>query len=312
MNGLRIHRFDKTKTFSTMSEAVSEANMDWEVAARPILDDETNLPIPNQVNIKRMEKDDTLPTHRMSLGIHKSTYEVIQNTQLFAPFDPFLESGKVRIESIGEMNQGKVLFAQAQILGKEEVSVGGDGQDKINPYITCVNSHDGTKAFGINENKIRIICENTLRMATGVTGSILKVVHRKGASEKVVGVIDILTQLTQSWDVQMDLAAKLRDKKLSSPELERFMRKFMGVEDSAVLKGKTKTNLDSLMNAALNSPGNSPTDVNLWSAYNGATYNLTHLGGKADNRAFDNLFGVKADKNQSAWRQALEFAGLAA
>jgi phage/plasmid-like protein (TIGR03299 family) len=307
---LRIVHFDKNQNFKTTEEAVIAAEMDWEIVSRPVLDDETKEAIPNVVNIKRMEKDETKLTHRLSLGLHSNRYEAVQNKSLFKPFDSFLETGKVRIVSAGEMKDGRLLYMQGQIIGKEESSVGGDGQDKVANYITCFNSHDGSKPFGVGNNNTRIVCQNTLMMAIKQS-NLVKYVHKKGINEKVDQVVEILSQLTQDWDANMEKAARLRDHKLDAANLEKFMRAFMGVDPLKELKGKTQSSLDKLMDAAMRSPGNSETDVNLWSAYNAISYNLTHIGGKKDNRLYSNLFGEKANQNLSAWRQALEFASLA-
>lgn len=310
---LRIVHFDDTQVFSKMSDAVEAAGMDWEVKAGQLLDSDTNTPIPNVVNIKRVEKDILSPTHNLSLGIHSGKYEAVQNSNLFANFDGFLQSGQVRIKSIGEMKQGRVLYAQAQIVGKEQFSVGGDGQDKVEPYIVCYNSHDGSKAFGVNQNSVRIVCQNTLMMATSKgRGEIMRLFHRKGINDKVVNIIEVLDSLTKEWNDQMDLAAKLRDFKLNAVALEKYVRQFMGVKLGDDLKGKTKSKFDAIMNASLTSAGNSPTDINLWSAYNGVTNILTHVGGKPENRAYSNRFGPNADANFEAWTQALQFANLAA
>ena len=309
---LRIVHFKDTDNFKKMSEAVEAAGMDWDVKAGQLLDADTNTPIPNVVNIKRIEKDPLLPTHNLSLGIHSGKYEAVQNKNLFANFDTFLESGQVRIASIGEMKQGRVLYAQAQIVGKEQFSVGNDGQDKVEPYIVCYNSHDGSKAFGVNQNSVRIVCQNTLMMSTKKgNGEIMRLFHRKGVNDKIVNVIEVLDSLTKEWTEQMDLAARLRDFKLDAVGLEKYVRQFMGVKPTDDLKGRTKTRFDGIMNSALTSPGNSPTDINLWSAYNGATYYLTHIGGKQENRLYDNYFGTKADQNYEAFHQALNFASLA-
>jgi len=303
-----IVHFD-TVNPKTTAEAINLAKMDWDVKTSSLKDAETDQVIPGMINIRRVEKLAKGPLHNYSLGIMSTDYVVVPNEKLFAPFDSFLASGKVSLTSMGELKNGKVLYCQAQIIGKETLSVGNDGQDKVEPYITCYNSHDGSKSFGISQNQIRVVCQNTLMMSMR-TGSIMRLVHKNGILEKVDNVLDVLTAITKEWQDCLDVAAKLRDFKINSNRLEEFVKQFMGVKLSDPIKGRTKGQFDSLMAAAVKSAGNNENDLSLWSAYNGVTHYLTHDFGRPDNRVFNNLVGQGKTQNEKAWQLANQMAGI--
>ncbi len=307
---LRIHHFAADKEFANVGEAVEEAGMNWSIKTTAIKDAETDDIIPKMINIKRVEKDETLKTHNLSLGVMTTDYIPVPNDKLFMPFNSFLESKQVRMASMGELKNGKVLFCQGQIIGSEELSVGNDGHDKVAPYLLCYNSHDGSRSFGVSQNQVRVVCQNTLMMAMK-RGSLVRYTHKQGILKKVDNVVDIIARVTKEWQDSLDVAAKLRDVKINGTQLEEYVKNFMGVDLKKEIKGRTKDQFNKIMVAAQSSPGNDANDLNLWSAYNGVTYFQTHQQGKADNRVYNNFFGTGAADNFDAWKSAVSMAGLA-
>lgn len=306
---LVIHHFKKDAYPKTTEEAVQQSNLgNWEAVKEDILDIR-NQKIPSGAAVVRKEKDETLPLHNHVLGIVGKNYTVVPNSKVFAPFQTFLEAGRVNVISIGELDDGATLFMQSSIVELPNFSVGDDGQDLIEPYFLVSNSHDGSRQFQINVGQTRVVCQNTLAMARSA-GHLLKARHTSGIMVKLDSVIEIINETVLQCKNDSETYARMRDKKASIPELEAYLKKLIGSEDP---QRRAKGAYEKMLELALKSPGNDANDLNWWSAFNGVTNYLTHYAQpkKPESMLKSGWFGPNATKTEKAMDLALEFAGLA-
>jgi phage/plasmid-like protein (TIGR03299 family) len=108
------------------------------------------------------------------LGCVSPKYKVVQPREVLEFFRDWAESGGMTIESAGVLFGGRRYFATAKL--SEGVYVDGS-RDKIVPYALLSTSADGTLATEARWTSVRVVCNNTLRLASADT-AVFKVSHR--------------------------------------------------------------------------------------------------------------------------------------
>lgn len=101
------------------------------------------------------------------LNVANSTYQLFSNRETFELVEMMLDStavdGGVKFETGGVLKGGKLVWALARLDQPIEV-VGANGArdaSPIYPYLSVLNSHDGTAALRVINTSIRIVCWNT-------------------------------------------------------------------------------------------------------------------------------------------------------
>ena len=109
------------------------------------------------------------------LGMVSPKYKVVQPREVLEFFREWAESGGMTIESAGVLFGGKRYFATAKL--SDAVSVDGAGKDRIVPYALLSTSADGTLATEARWTSVRVVCNNTLRLASADAAA-FKLSHR--------------------------------------------------------------------------------------------------------------------------------------
>lgn len=107
------------------------------------------------------------------LGVVSDSYKVVQPCEVLEFFREWADANSVTIESAGVLFGGRRYFATAKM--SEGVLV-GEG-DKIVPYVLLSTSADGSLATEGRITTVRVVCNNTLRLASR-DASAFKVSHR--------------------------------------------------------------------------------------------------------------------------------------
>jgi len=120
------------------------------------------------------------------LGVVSDSYKVVQPREVLDFFREWAEANSVTIESAGVLFGGKRYFATAKM--SDGVFV-GEG-DKVVPYVLLSTSADGSLATEGRITTVRVVCNNTLRLASKGASS-FKVSHRTAfKAEECRGIIE--------------------------------------------------------------------------------------------------------------------------
>ena len=143
----------------TAEEAIATAGLDWTVSKRDLLtfDNEYNytLKVPNYFSITR-------DTDNKVLGVVGNRYTPVQNYEAFNFLDAVVDSDDAKYETAGSLNGGTdvfILVNMASIFGNLT------GGDDIMPYMLLSNNHSGRYSLKLTMTPIRVVCQNTLRLA---------------------------------------------------------------------------------------------------------------------------------------------------
>ena len=109
------------------------------------------------------------------LGVVSDGYIVLQPGEVIEMFREWAKAGAVTIESAGVLFGGKRYFATAKL--SETLCLDGT-RDKLALYALFSTSADGSLASEIRLVTVRVVCNNTLRMAMGEKGALYRATHR--------------------------------------------------------------------------------------------------------------------------------------
>ena len=96
------------------------------------------------------------------LGVVGKRYRIVQNRDAFGFLDSLLQDGIMKYESAGALRGGRQVFLLARMPSVDEI-VPGDNSLR---YVLFSTSHDGTAAIHAVPTSVRVVCANTLRIAT--------------------------------------------------------------------------------------------------------------------------------------------------
>lgn len=123
----------------------------------------------------------------LTLQVAKSTYGVVQNSQLFDVVVEGLVGVDYTITAIGTLDNRRRVFLSLALDGKQEYVVNGD---RFKSCINALSSHDGSASILLGDSNTRVVCMNTFQQAFhGAAGELHeKIRHTSGASIRVANL----------------------------------------------------------------------------------------------------------------------------
>lgn len=247
----------------TAKEAIEAAHLGWKVDFAPIY-----------VNGVQVDQNDWQATIRTDtngvLGIVKSRYEVIQNSECFSFMDSLVADGNLKYETAGALRGGKQVWIMAKYNG--EISINSD-QHKM--WLLLVTSHDGSKCLECAWVTERVVCANTLSIALKGKSNSIKIRHsstwedKRNEAQRVLG----LTK-TYFGDLQSELA-KLQDRPFTQDDMEAFSKLLYpaskGEKDVATRTSNMRWGTARLFNRGAGNHGQTA-----WDALNAVTDYVDH------------------------------------
>jgi phage/plasmid-like protein (TIGR03299 family) len=252
---------------ATVEEALKIGQADWEVDKLPVYDGFMN-PIEGFSRIARKDNDSTL-------NICKSSYEPIQNHEIFGVIDDILGQSQAQIERVGMFQGGKIVFMQAKMPQQFEV-LKGDGMDM---YLNAITSHNGSQLARIFFGSTRVICQNQMRAIQKERSErSLSIRHTKNAAIKVANASEILMDGVREWNVIKENAQILARKSVTRQETKDFVEALFPAPvemDKRDPNAKKREKMFELIEAGMGTeiPGVKGT---AWGIFNAATEYLDH------------------------------------
>ena len=194
---------------ATLDEWRVEAGMDWEAALTPVMYQAGGKTY-RQASKCVIYRNDT----NMPLSIVSNKYKIVQPKEVLEFFRSLTNDAGFTMETAGCLFDGKKLWA----LAKTGQSVKIGGVDEIRPYLLLGTSMDGSMATSAHFTSVRVVCNNTLRMAIGKNGqnSQIKVPHMTSFDSDAVKID--LGLASESWENFIEEVQTLSTLKLDREE----------------------------------------------------------------------------------------------
>ncbi len=276
-----------------------EAGMDWSIESSPV-HYKGNEQLRQFTDAKVLYRSDT----GEALSVVSSRYKEVQPREVLEFYRDLVDIGGFELETAGVLKGGRKLWALART-GQEIMLRGGDC---VKAYLLLATACDGTLATTAQFTSVRVVCANTLAMATNDSGGAIKVPHStKFDADSVKQQLGLGIGAWQRFIVDM---RKLSDRPVHPFEARRYLVELMGdvnlpfhsQPNSKALKRMFELYAGLGMGAALDSANDTA-----WGLVNAVTQFVDHekRARSTDNRLDSAWFGAGAALKQKALEQAL-------
>jgi len=237
------------------------------------------------------------------LGVVSDSYKVVQPREVLEFFREWAQANACTIESAGVLFGGKRYFATAKM--SDGVFV-GEG-DKVVPYVLLSTSADGSLATEGRITTVRVVCNNTLRLASKGASS-FRVSHR--TTFKAEECRSIIESAHEEFGAFMDMSRKLASIKVESRLAEDMTTLLLTTPTRDADAARDSAGFTKIMSLFQGGGKGATLDSSretAWGWLNSATeYVDHHVRARSDeNRTAAALWGPGADLKQRALEIAL-------
>ena len=252
--------------FFIASELLHAAGLDWEVSKQPIYTDICEI----RDHFAVVRSTDLKP-----LGIVGNRYVPAQNADVLSFMDNIIGSGQAVYDTAWSLRGGKTVAITAEL--NQVGSLPND--EAIRTFITAANNHDGSGKIRLMVTPIRVVCMNTLAMATKAAKVTWERKHTMNAlSETAVNEAREALQLAtvyQQWIE--DTAAELMVQAFPKKSFLQLASDLL-ISDAEAITAQEANKVDELAALYVNSPNLANIRGTKWGALNAVAEYVDYSG----------------------------------
>jgi phage/plasmid-like protein (TIGR03299 family) len=276
-----------------IQDVLNQTDLNWTVREES-LTTESGIIIPKQ---KAIVREDT----NKVLSIHGEGYYPYQNHQLIELLDKVSQQSGLEIHRGGSFGDGQKVFIQ---LKSNDLKL---GDDRIEGYITGINSFDGTTSLAFGPSNITISCQNTFFGAFRSMDT--KVRHTKNMVMRVDDICKGLEKVVEEETKMFEDIKMLSETRMTKESEDWVTRTLFNImrdvdmndEDSISTVTRNKLSRFEIdLNGELKEKGD-----NLWGLFSGVTKYTTHSMKKDDNSE-NKMFGVYGQRERHIFKELVE------
>jgi phage/plasmid-like protein (TIGR03299 family) len=155
---------------------------------------------------------------RLPLATVGSNYTVHQNAETFELARVLMDGGDVKAETAGSLRDSRTVWLLARL--DRDMTVGGDEHV---PYLLFTSSHDGTSKLKVVPTMVRVVCNNTLRMALANVQSEWTARHTASIGSRVQEARETLGLAWRYADAFEDEVKRLQDETVTDLRFESIV-----------------------------------------------------------------------------------------
>ena len=275
-----------------ITELLNETGLNWKVRTEGI-QTESGIELPNIALVR----DD----NNAVLGVHSNGYVPYQNDQLLELLDRVSNQTGLPIHKGGMFGDGAKVFIQ---LKSNNLTL---GTDRVEGFVTGINSFDGSTSLGFGPSNITISCQNTFWGAYRSLNA--KVRHTKNMVVKIDDICRDIEGVLQEEKVMFDNIVKLSETRFDDLIKDRVTKSLFNIprevnlNDTEAVSTVTQNKLSRFyidLNGELQQKGD-----NLWGLFSGITKYTTHSISKGDNTE-NKMFGTYGNREREIFGKLVE------
>jgi len=276
-----------------VNQFLDRTGLNWKVRTEG-LQTSSGIIIPDKIGIVR-EDDSTI------LGIHSNGYVPYQNDQMMELLFKVSQQTGLDVHKGGSFGGGRKVFVQ---LKSNDLTL---GTDRIEGYITGINSFDGSTSLSFGPSSKTISCQNTF---FGVYKDLdSKVRHTKNMELKIDDICRQIEGVVQEETNVFGSIVKMSETRFDDVIKDRVIKSLFNIERNVDIK-----DVDSLSTVTQNKLSRFYIDLNgelkekgdnIWGLFSGVTKYTTHSMGKGDNSE-NKMFGTYGNRERHIFKQLVE------
>lgn len=254
-----------------VNQFLDRTGLNWKVRTEG-LQTSSGIIIPDKIGIVR-EDDSTI------LGIHSNGYVPYQNDQMMELLFKVSQQTGLDVHRGGLFGGGRKVFVQ---LKSNDLTL---GTDRIEGYVTGINSFDGSTSLSFGPSSKTISCQNTF---FGVYKDLdSKVRHTKNMELKIEDICRQIEGVVQEEKNVFGSIVKMSETRFDDIIKDRVIKSLFNIEKNVDIK-----DVDSLSTVTQNKLSRFYVDLNgeinekgdnIWGLFSGVTKYTTHSYSKNDN-----------------------------
>lgn len=272
-----------------LKQMLQDSRLDWTVKSEGI---QTNsgLIVPNKIAIVR---NDT----QAVLGVHSDGYSLYQNEELLELLFKISHQTGLSLHSGGYFGQGEKVWFQ---LKSDDLIL---KNDKIEGYISGINSFDGSTSLSFGNSNKTISCQNSFWLVYRSLQSKMK--HSASMRDKIEVILQNIDRLVQEEKENFKKIERMSEIKMTREVKELVIRKLFDITqeerlDSEDISTNKKNKMDRFyidLKTEL-----ADKDETMWGLFSGVTRYTTHSMNKTDNSE-NKMFGRIGVKEREIWNE---------
>lgn len=274
-------------------ELLEKCNLNWRVNSESI-QTESGILIEDKRALVRED-------NQAVLSVVSDNYYPYQNEELMELLYRVSNKTGLDVHKGGSFRDGARTFIQ---LKSNDLKL---GNDRIEGFLTGINSFDGSTSLAFGPSNITISCQNRFFAAFREIGT--KIRHTKNM---VIRIDEICARLEGAVEEEREIFSnivKLSETRFDDVIKDRVIRKLFDIKPEVNLRDEEaissrKFNQLSKFYVDLNGEINQKGD-NLWGLFSGVTKYTTHSISKNDNTE-NKMFGVYGNREKEIFRDLVE------
>ena len=276
-----------------VNQFLDRTGLNWKVRTEG-LQTSSGIIIPDKIGIVR-EDDSTI------LGIHSNGYVPYQNDQMMELLFKVSQQTGLDVHRGGLFGGGRKVFVQ---LKSNDLTL---GTDRIEGYVTGINSFDGSTSLSFGPSSKTISCQNTF---FGVYKDLdSKVRHTKNMELKIDDICRQIEGVVQEETNVFGSIVRMSETRFDDVIKDRVIKSLFNIERNVDIK-----DVDSLSSVTQNKLSRFFVDLNgeiqekgdnIWGLFSGVTKYTTHSMGKGDNSE-NKMFGTYGNRERQIFKQLVE------
>jgi len=296
----------KTSPDLTPEQFMVEAQLDWEVAKRPLTYRWKNPATGKEEH----KKSSGVALVRLSDGKEldqvSGDWEPVQNAQAFEFFYEYVMAGDMEMHTAGSLQGGRIVWALAKT--KESFTI--CNRDQTDAFVLFTNFHIYGKSTDVRFTPIRVVCNNTLDLALNqVAKRGLRMNHRRAFdANKVKEAMGIYREKFEEHRLLCDFLASRKAKK---DKVKEYASQLFPLSEAAKEKKEEELSRNAKLCLELieKQPGAQFGAGTWWPVFNAVTFMTDHvMGHKADSRLNAAWYGANRQLKIDALHLAKEMA----
>jgi phage/plasmid-like protein (TIGR03299 family) len=280
------------------------AGLNWDIIETPVMyatPSEGGFTFKTNNESKVLFRSDNMA----ALSVVSNRYKPVQPEQVLEFYRDLVEVGGFELETAGVLKGGKKLWA----LAKTNQSTMLKGKDEVKAYLLLATSCDGTLCTQAFFTSVRVVCNNTLRMAVDGSSDVVKVPH--STTFDPVAVKQQLGLGLSQWDQFQRSIKLLASRPVSEAEAKAYLVEVLGDANNPFeLQPKPVKTAMELFSGQGMGAGMSSAKGTAWGLLNAVTELTDHkrAARSPDTRLDSAWFGLGAQIKATAFEEALKLA----
>lgn len=282
-----------------------QAGMDWKIEESEVryITGNNNLGVINAFpEQKVLYRSDT----RSPLAVVSKRFKVVQPGEILEFYRDLTSQSGFELETAGVLREGRKFWA----LARTGQSTTLKGRDKVDGYLLLATACDGTLATTAQFTSVRVVCNNTLRVALGNNNGAVKVPHRSEFDPEAVKRQLGIT--VASWDGFVARMKALVERPVDPDTVEGLLRQVLtyaapdGRPD--IVNEQALANVRALYEGGGRGAMLPSSRGTAWGLLNSVTEFVDHhrRARSDDHRRDAAWFGQGAQLKQRAWDEAMK------